>query len=80
MIPKQEPISLREAGKFLKDIKDVPFPTLLAGFGFILILIDIPIYEISGKSQLSGYGVVFIVFGLIAYQNRRTKTSKKRKR
>lgn len=79
MVPKQEPLTIEKIGNFLNNIKDVPFYTLLAGLGFILIFIDIPIYTITGKSQLSGYGILLIIFGYAAYINK-SKTSKKRKR
>lgn len=80
MIPKQEPVSLEKVGKFLKDIKDVPYYTLLAGFGFILIVSGMAVSKITGNNELSGVGIVLIVLSLAAYQNKRTKTSKKRKR
>ncbi len=74
-------VSLKEASEFLIKIKDVPFPTLLAGSGIILILSDMTFSKITGNnSGLSGIGIVLVVLGLVAYQDKRTKTSKKHKK
>ncbi|MFZ2412546.1 MAG: hypothetical protein WAW23_13320 [Candidatus Methanoperedens sp.] len=81
MIQDKSPISLEKAANFLNNIKDVPFPHLLAGSGIAVIIADTTFSEITGKSSgLSGIGILLVVFGLAAYQNKRTKTSKKRKR
>ncbi len=71
-------VSLEEASEFLIKIKDVPFPTLLAGSGIILIIGDVTFTEITGKSSgLSGIGIVLVVLGLAAYQGKETRISKK---
>lgn len=73
-------ISLKELGDFLNNIKDVPFPHLLAGSGIVLIISGMAISKITGKDEVTGIGIVLVVLGLAAYQNNRTRTSKKRKR
>lgn len=73
-------VSSNEVSEFLIKIKDVPFPTLLAGSGIILIIGDVTFTEITGKSSgLSGIGIVLVVLGLVAYQGANTKNPKKRK-
>ncbi|MDO9097776.1 MAG: hypothetical protein Q7U60_06615 [Candidatus Methanoperedens sp.] len=72
-------VSLNEVSEFLIKIKDVPLPNLLGGAGIAMIIVDIP-FEITGKSTgLSGFGLVLIVFAFLAYQNQRSKSSKKHK-
>ena len=80
MVDAKSPISLNESAKFLNNIKDVPFPTLLAGFGFIVILIGVALSKITGSNELSGIGIVLVVLGLAAYQNKKPRTSKNSKR
>jgi uncharacterized membrane protein len=80
MVETKSPISLKESATFLNDIKDVPIPTLLIGLGFILIISGWVVSKITGNNELLSAGIIFAVFGVAAYQNKRTKTSKKNKR
>ncbi len=74
------PISFKDSARFLNDIKDVPIPQLLIGLGFILIIGGWAISKITGNNELMGVGLIFAVFGLVAYQNKRTKAYRKSKR
>ncbi len=80
MVDAKSPISLKESANFLNAIKDVPVPTLLIGLGFILIISGWALGKITGNNDLLSAGIIFAVFGLAAYQNNRTRTSKKSKR